>query len=127
MGFRTQLASTELQVAAAKLTHQIEDFTDKADLTPYKHAPAQIDLSATNQKNAYGAERSAKMDFSEYDLVDDFELNEILWRAVKGRDAPIPPAVRRAWASLGHGAWATADLLAAWDQQEAIEIGLQFT
>ena len=28
-----------------------------------------------------------------------------------------PPAVRRAWASLGHGAWTTADLLAAWEQQ----------
>jgi hypothetical protein len=28
-----------------------------------------------------------------------------------------PPAVRRAWASVGHGAWSTADLLAAWEQQ----------
>src|SRR5436190_9524608 len=28
-----------------------------------------------------------------------------------------PPAVRRAWASLGHGAWTTAALLAAWEQQ----------
>jgi hypothetical protein len=37
-----------------------------------------------------------RLGFSGYDLVDDFELNEILWRAVKGRDAPLPPAVRRA-------------------------------
>ena len=36
------------------------------------------------------------MDFSEYDKIDDFELNEILWRAIKGKDAPLPPAVRRA-------------------------------
>ena len=36
------------------------------------------------------------MDFSDVDLIDDFELNEILWRAVKGPDAPLPPAVRRA-------------------------------
>ena len=36
------------------------------------------------------------MDFSEYDRIDDFELNEILWRAIKGKDAPVPPAVRRA-------------------------------
>jgi hypothetical protein len=28
--------------------------------------------------------------------IDDFELNEILWRAIKGKDAPFPPAVRRA-------------------------------
>ena len=36
------------------------------------------------------------MDFDEYDRIDDFELNEILWRAIKGKDAPVPPAVRRA-------------------------------
>jgi hypothetical protein len=74
-------------------------FTNKADLTPYTHLLAQIDLNAINPKNAYGAARSAKMDFSDYDLVDDFELNEILWRSIKGADAPLPPAVRRAIAN----------------------------
>jgi Phosphoesterase family len=71
-------------------------FTDKADETPYKHAPAEIDLQAKNDRLAYGADRSNKMDFSEYDKIDDFELNDILWHAVKGKDAPQPPAVRRA-------------------------------
>ena len=71
-------------------------FTDKADLTPYDHEPARIDLDARNTPLAYGAERSSKMDFSEYDKIDDFELNEILWHAIKGVDAPMPPAVRRA-------------------------------
>jgi hypothetical protein len=71
-------------------------FTDRADLTPHDHEPARIDLNAKNTALAYGAERSSKMDFSEYDKIDDFELNEILWRAVKGADAPLPPAVRRA-------------------------------
>jgi YVTN family beta-propeller protein len=71
-------------------------FADKADATAYKHEPARIDLTAKNTKVAYGAERSGKMDFSEYDRIDDFELNEILWHAVMGADAPEPPAVRRA-------------------------------
>jgi hypothetical protein len=71
-------------------------FSNEADLTPYVHEPARIDLNARNTPLAYGAERSSKMDFSEYDKIDDFELNEILWRAIKGADAPIPPAVRRA-------------------------------
>jgi hypothetical protein len=74
-------------------------FTNKADLTPYTHESARIDLGALNPKNAYGAERSAKLDFSDYDLVDDWELNEILWRSIKGADAPLPPAVRRAIAN----------------------------
>jgi YVTN family beta-propeller protein len=74
-------------------------FEEKADPTPYVHEDARIDLGARNTKLAYGADRSAKMDFSEYDKIDDFELNEILWRSIKGKDAPIPPAVRRAIAS----------------------------
>jgi YVTN family beta-propeller protein len=71
-------------------------FTDTPDLTPYRNEPARIDLNAKNTLLAYGAERSQRMDFSEYDKIDDFELNEILWRAIKGKDAPLPPAVRRA-------------------------------
>jgi YVTN family beta-propeller protein len=71
-------------------------FTDSRDLKPYTHEPARIDLNVTNTKLAYGADRSNKMDFSDVDLADDFELNEILWHAIKGTDAPVPPAVRRA-------------------------------
>jgi hypothetical protein len=85
----------------AAATPMFESFSDKADLSAYKHEPARIDLDATNTRLAYGAERSNKMDFSEYDRIDDFELNEILWRAIKGPDAPIPPAVRRAIAYRG--------------------------
>jgi YVTN family beta-propeller protein len=71
-------------------------FTDRADVTPYESVPAQIDVNAVNSSLAYGADRSMKMDFSEYDRVNDFELNEILWRSIKGVDAPLPAPVRRA-------------------------------
>jgi YVTN family beta-propeller protein len=71
-------------------------FTDKPDLRPYQHQPPLIALDTRNTAKSYGAARSAKMDFSDYDRVDDFELNEILWRAVKGLDAPLPTAVRQA-------------------------------
>jgi YVTN family beta-propeller protein len=74
-------------------------FTDKPDLTPYTHEPARIDLEAKNTAKSYGASRSSRMDFSDYDRVDDFELNEILWRSIKGVDAPVPPTVRRAIAN----------------------------
>jgi YVTN family beta-propeller protein len=80
----------------AAATPMFASFTDKADTTPYTSEPARIDLNARNGQLAYGAERSSRMDFSEYDRIDDFELNEILWYAVKGKDAPMPPAVRRA-------------------------------
>jgi YVTN family beta-propeller protein len=71
-------------------------FSAEPDLRPYEHTDARIDLAAVNPKTAYGAKRSARLDFSEYDRADDFELNEILWRSIKGADAPLPPAVRRA-------------------------------
>jgi YVTN family beta-propeller protein len=87
---------SQYDAAARPMFHS---FTDEAILTAYVHEPAQIDLNAVNKKGAYGAERSGKMDFSDYDLVDDFELNEILWRSIKGVDAPIPPSVRRAIAN----------------------------
>jgi YVTN family beta-propeller protein len=74
-------------------------FTDRPDLAPYEHVKARIDLAEKNPKTAYGAERSSKMDFSDYDRVDDFELNEILWRSIKGVNAEIPPTVRRAIAN----------------------------
>jgi YVTN family beta-propeller protein len=80
----------------AAATPMFASFTDTADTTPYSPEPARIDLSARNTALAYGAERSKAMDFSEYDRIDDFALNEILWHAVKGKDAPLPPAVRRA-------------------------------
>jgi len=71
-------------------------FTDRAELTPYQAVPAHIALDSVNAKTAYGAARSSRMDFSDYDRVDAFELNEILWHAIKGKDAPLPPAVRQA-------------------------------
>jgi len=84
---------SQYDAAARPMFHS---FTDKADLTPYTHTPAEIDLNAKNDKLAYGADRSSRMDFSEYDKIDDFELNEILWRSVMGKDLPVPPAARRA-------------------------------
>jgi YVTN family beta-propeller protein len=73
-----------------------DSFTNVADLTPYTLEKAQINLDAKNDALAYGADRSMRMDFTEYDRIDDFELNEILWHAIMGEDAPLPPAVRRA-------------------------------
>ncbi|HKB00775.1 MAG TPA: beta-propeller fold lactonase family protein [Gemmataceae bacterium] len=84
---------SQYDAAARPMFHS---FTAKPDLTAYKHEPARIDLNTKNTPLAYGADRSSKMDFSEYDRIDDFELNEVLWHAVMGPGASQPPAVRRA-------------------------------
>ncbi len=82
----------------AAATPMFASFTDTADTKPYRLEDARINLNARNTRLAYGAERSKAMDFSAEDKIDDFALNEILWHAIKGTDAPLPPAVRRAFA-----------------------------
>jgi YVTN family beta-propeller protein len=77
-------------------------FTATANLAPYQSELARMDLNRINTPRSYGAARSAKMDFLEYDRADDFELNEILWRSIKGKDAPLPPPVRRALAERAY-------------------------
>ena len=37
------------------------------------------------------------MDFREADAADEQQLNEIIWRSVRGADHPMPPPVRAAF------------------------------
>ncbi len=63
-------------------------------LTPYTVRPARIDLTEKNAVNAWGAEASARMYLAEADLAPEFELNEIIWKSVRGADSPMPPPRR---------------------------------
>jgi len=81
----------------AAATPMYNSFTDKADLTPFKHLPARVDLSEKNPANAPGAERSSQMNFEKEDAAPDVELNEIIWKAVRGADSQMPAPVRSAF------------------------------
>jgi len=81
----------------AAATPMFNSFTDKADLTPFKHRPARIDLAEKNAPNAPGAQRSAQLDFTKEDAAPDIEFNEIIWRAVRGADSVMPAPVRSAF------------------------------
>lgn len=70
-------------------------FQSEPDLTPYGCKPVDVDLEETNQKVAWGAEESLKMDFTKEDAADDLVLNEVIWRSVKGPGSAMP-APRRA-------------------------------
>ena len=69
-------------------------FTSVPDLTPYTVRPARIDLTERNSADAWGAKKSARMDFREADRADDIVLNEIIWHSVKGDNSPMPAPVR---------------------------------
>ncbi len=70
-------------------------FEKKANLSPYEPLDARVDLSAKNPPNAYGAQASLRMNFDEVDEAPEDELNEILWKSIKGPNSPMPPPVRR--------------------------------
>jgi YVTN family beta-propeller protein len=80
----------------AAATPMFESFSDKATLTPYTALPARIDVTTKNTEHAYGAKQSARMDWSDYDRINDDELNDILWHSIKGVETPMPAPVRRA-------------------------------
>ncbi len=64
------------------------------DFTPYKHRPAQVDVTEKNPLSGWGADASQKLDFSVADAADDLKLNEIVWKSVRGIDSPMPAPVR---------------------------------
>jgi hypothetical protein len=72
-------------------------FQARPDTRAYEHVVPRTDLKAVNVAGAWGARRSAKMDFSKEDRADDLVLNEIIWRSVKGRRSRMPPPVRAAF------------------------------
>jgi hypothetical protein len=52
-------------------------------------------VNAKNTKESYGANESAKMDFSDVDRAPMHALNEIIWKSAKGPDSTMPPPVHR--------------------------------
>jgi YVTN family beta-propeller protein len=79
----------------AAATPMYESFGTEAKLDAYTLIQPQIDLNAKNTEKSYGAKLSSKMDFSEWDEAPMGPLNEILWKAMKGADSPMPPPVHR--------------------------------
>jgi hypothetical protein len=72
-------------------------FTSQANLAPYKHLPARVDLNEINAPNAPGAQKSASWDFSKEDTLPDIEFNEVIWQSVKGAHSQMPAPVRSAF------------------------------
>lgn len=67
-------------------------FRQAADMSPYTAEKPRYSLDERNAANSATAARSAKLNLEEADMIDDDEMNEILWLALKG--TPPPPPVR---------------------------------
>jgi len=80
-------------------TPMYNSFMPKPQVSSYDALPARVDLMAVNPPTAYGAQESARLDFSDYDrltVADEDTLNRAIWHSIKGADVPYPAPVRRA-------------------------------
>lgn len=75
-------------------------FTDKPDLTPYIAKPAQVDLEQRNIADNESSRRSQFFNLAKEDKVPDLELNEVIWKYVKGENSVMPAPKRSAFVIL---------------------------
>ncbi len=79
-------------------------FQPAASPAPFVHLDARIPTDEMNGPNAWGAQASLGMNLEEADRAPERELNEIVWRSVRGPDSPMPAIVRSAWIRPAHAA-----------------------
>jgi len=72
-------------------------FTATPDFTQYGVRPATWPRDEKNRETDYGTERSARFKLDREDAADDIELNEVIWKSIKGRSSPMPVPRRAAF------------------------------
>ena len=75
-------------------------FTSKPDVSPYKAKATQVELNKRNVAWNKSAERSATFNLAKEDAVPDLELNDVVWKAVKGENSVMPAPRRSAFVIL---------------------------
>jgi len=75
-------------------------FTAKPTLTPYQAKAAQVDLEARNVAWNKSAERSEQFNLAKEDAAPDLDLNEVVWKSVKGEDSVMPAPRRSGFVKL---------------------------
>src|SRR5262249_52965730 len=72
-------------------------FQPAAHASPFVHLQPRIAIDELNDELAYGADASKRMNLEVADATSERELNEILWRSIKGRGVASPPPARSAF------------------------------
>lgn len=75
-------------------------FTSTPDTKPFVSMPANIDLKEKNTRNSPSARLSNSFDFRKEDTIPDLIFSEIVWKAVKGEDSPMPAPRRSAFVKV---------------------------
>ena len=75
-------------------------FTTNPDFKPYRVRPANVDLEQRNVAWNKSAQRSQEWNFAREDAAPDLDLNEVVWKSVKGEDSIMPAPRRSAFVKL---------------------------
>jgi hypothetical protein len=75
-------------------------FTSKPDTTPFKLIGAQVDIDARNVAVNESSKRSESFNLANEDKVPDRDMNEVIWKAIKGEHAVMPAPKRSAFVIL---------------------------
>jgi YVTN family beta-propeller protein len=67
------------------------------DHPPFNTKPIMVNLDDRNLAENEWQRMSEQFDFTAEDRINDFQFNEVIWRAVKGLNSPCPPTVRAAF------------------------------
>jgi YVTN family beta-propeller protein len=75
-------------------------FTSKADLSPFIAKPARVSLDKRNVAVNKSSERSQLFNFAVEDAAPDLDLNDVVWKSVKGENSVMPAPRRSAFIKL---------------------------
>ena len=75
-------------------------FTNELNLQPYTHLKSNIDLNDRNVAQNTSSKKSAGFNLAKEDAIPDLELNETVWKYVKGEDSVMPAPKRSAFVIL---------------------------
>lgn len=85
----------------AAATPMYASFGTAPDLSGFDLIKPKIDLNVKNTPRSYGAAVSKRMNFKDLDDAPMGQLNEIIWKSMKGVDSPMPAPVHRFRALVG--------------------------
>ncbi|MBC6112617.1 alkaline phosphatase family protein [Pedobacter fastidiosus] len=77
-----------------------ECFTSKPDFTPYTTIQPTINLDTRNVAVNESSKRSELFNFAKEDSAPDLDLNEVIWKSVKGEKSIMPAPKRSAFVIL---------------------------
>jgi DNA-binding beta-propeller fold protein YncE len=85
---------TQFDLSATPILNAI---TNTPDLRTFNSIRPFIDLNEKNRAGLFGQEKCEKLNLAVEDAVPEREFNEIVWKAVKGKESQLPPIVRSAF------------------------------